>query len=147
MADGYPRVLADREVLVVRDGQEGRAPLRAWLDGYEGPWPRYRIELELRKDLFTATGPDLFEALTRLRRQVEPLGVAVAVQGARRDVWPSGMARDMGGGQKAYVMRPGRNAELSDLVPTLDDAPVDLLGTIAEQEASRDAWFASPKQS
>lgn len=131
----------EREVVVVRGGEQARAPLRAQLDGYEGPWPRYRVELVVSKDLFTATGPDLFEALTRLRRQLEPAGIAVAAQGARRDVWPSGMARDMGGGQSAYVMRPGQRTELADLVPTLDDAPVELLATIAEQEEYRDAWL------
>ncbi len=144
VADGYPRVLTDRDVLVVRDGAELRAPMRAFLDGYDGPHPRYRIELVLRGDLFTATGPDMFEALLRLRRQLEPYGYAVAVQGARRDVWPSGMARDMGGGMKAHVMRPGQDATLSGLVQTLDDAPVDLLGTIAEQEKHRDSWHGRP---
>ncbi|MDQ2587962.1 hypothetical protein CKY47_29105 [Saccharothrix yanglingensis] len=118
--------------------------MRAFLDGYDGPHPRYRIELVLRGDLFTATGPDMFEALLRLRRQLEPYGYAVAVQGARRDVWSSGMARDMGGGMKAYVMRPGKEATTSDLVQTLDDAPVELLDTIAEQEKRRDSWHGRP---
>jgi hypothetical protein len=31
----------------------------------------------------------------------------VAVQGSRRDTYPSGMARDMGGGMRIYVLRPG----------------------------------------
>jgi hypothetical protein len=38
----------------------------------------------------------MFEALVRLRRQLEPDGLMIAVQGARRDTYPSGMARDMG---------------------------------------------------
>ncbi|MFI9815975.1 hypothetical protein [Saccharothrix variisporea] len=142
----YPKVVADREVLVVREGEEVQAPLRAFLDGYDGPRPRYRIELVLRGDLFTATASDVFEALARLRRQLEPTGHAVAVQGARRDVWPSGMTRDMSGGLQAYVMRPGEKATASDLVETLADAPVELLGTIAEQEACRDAWFGRFRQ-
>jgi hypothetical protein len=45
---------------------------------------------------YTATGPDMFEALVRLRRQLEPDGLMIAVQGARRDTYPSGMARDVG---------------------------------------------------
>lgn len=45
MADEYPRLLADRDVVVVRDGQPERTRLRGWLDGHDGPAPAYRIEL------------------------------------------------------------------------------------------------------
>ncbi|MFD1146721.1 hypothetical protein [Saccharothrix hoggarensis] len=143
MSGDHPRLVVDRDVLVVRPEVRRQEPLRVWLDGHDGPWPVYRVELRLAGDRFTATAPDAFEALVRLRRQVEPHGWAVAVQGARRDAWPSGMARDMGGGLRVYVMRPGRAVTTEDdLVDTFADAPVDLLGTIAEQEAYRDAWHA-----
>jgi hypothetical protein len=143
MAD-YPRLLADRDVVVIRDGQPQQARLRGWLDGHDGPLPRYRIELVARAGNYTcpytATAPDMFEALVRLRRQLEPDGLAVAVQGARRDTYPSGMARDMGGGMGVYVMRAGLPARLEDLVNTLDDAPSDQIATVDEQRAFADAW-------
>jgi hypothetical protein len=143
MAD-YPRLLADRDVVVIRDGQPEQARLRGWLDGHDGPVPRYRIELVARAGNYTcpytATAPDMFEALVRLRRQLEPDGLAVAVQGARRDTYPSGMARDMGGGMGVYVMRAGLPARLEDLVNTLDDAPSDQIATVDEQRAFADAW-------
>ena len=86
----------------------------------------YRIELVTRLGNYTcpytATGPDMFEALVRLRRQLEPDGLMVAVQGSRRDTYPSGMARDMGGGMQVYIMRPGLPGRREDLVRTLDDA-------------------------
>jgi hypothetical protein len=143
MAD-YPRLLADRDVVVIRDGQPQQARLRGWLDGHDGPLPRYRIELVARAGNYTcpytATAPDMFEALVRLRRELEPDGLAVAVQGARRDTYPSGMARDMGGGMGVYVMRAGLPARLEDLVNTLDDAPSDQIATVDEQRAFADAW-------
>jgi hypothetical protein len=143
MAD-YPRLLADRDVVVIRDGQPEQARLRGWLDGHDGPLPRYRIELVARAGNYTcpytATAPDMFEALVRLRRQLEPDGLAVAVQGARRDTYPSGMARDMGGGMGVYVMRAGLPARLEYLVNTLDDAPSDQIATVDEQRAFADAW-------
>lgn len=86
----------------------------------------------------------MFEALVRLRRQLEPDGLIVAVQGARRDTYPSGMARDMGGGMQVYVMRPGLGARLEDLVKTLDDAPPDQMATVDEQRAFAEAWRAQP---
>ncbi|HEY3606445.1 MAG TPA: hypothetical protein VGL06_03045, partial [Pseudonocardiaceae bacterium] len=96
----------------MRDGQHDRAPLRGWLDGYDGPVPTYRIALVTRYGSYTcpytATGPDMFETLVRLRRQPEPDGLMIAVQGSRRDTYPSGMARDMGGGRRVYVLHLGR---------------------------------------
>ena len=47
----------------------------------------------------------MFEALVMLRRQLEPDGLMIAVQGARRVTYPSRMARDMGGGMQVYVMQ------------------------------------------
>ncbi len=146
MADEYPRLLVDRDVVVIRDGQPEQTRLRGWLDGHDGPVPTYRIELVTRLGSYTcpytATGPDMFEALVRLRRQLEPDGLMVAVQGSRRDTYPSGMARDMGGGMQVYVMRPGLGARGEDLVKTLDDAPPDQIATVGEQQAFTEAWRA-----
>ena len=59
--------------------------------------PSYRVELVTRLGNYTCpytvTGPDMFEALVGVRRQLEPDGLMIAVQGARRDTYPSGMAR------------------------------------------------------
>ena len=144
----YPRLLVDRDV-VIRDGQPEHTRLRGWLDGHDGPVPSYRIELVTRVGNYTcpytATAPDMFEALVRLRRQLEPDGLTVAVQGARRDTYPSGMARDMGGGMKVYVLCPGQRTR-PDLVETFDDAPSDQIATVEEQRAFADAWREERKQ-
>lgn len=148
MEADYPRRLADRDVVVVRDGEPEQARLRGWLDGHNGPMPAYRIELVVRVGNYTcpytATAPDMFEALVRLRRQLEPDGLMVAVQGARRDTYPSGMARDMGGGMQLYVIRPGRRARREDLVETLDDALPGQIGTVDQQREFAEAWLAEP---
>lgn len=148
MTDTYPELRTDRKVLLVQGDRHEQARLRSWLDGYDGPIPTYRIQLFTRMGRYggpyTATGPDVFEALVRLRRQLEPEGLMIAVQGSRRDAFPSGMARDMGGGERIYVMRPGRGATFDDLVDTLADATVDQLATIDEQRAYWDAWMQQP---
>src|SRR5207244_9009274 len=51
----------------------------------------------------SADASDYFESLLLVRRELEHDGLLVCCQGARRDVWPSGMARDMGAGLEAYV--------------------------------------------
>ena len=148
--DDYPRLLVDRDVVVIRDSQPEHARLRGWLDSHDGPVPSYRIELATRVGHYTcpytATAPDMFKALVRLRRQLEPDGLTVAVQGARRDTYPSGMARDMGGGMRIYVLKPGGRARMDDLVETLDDAPPDQIGTVDEQRAFADAWLAERRK-
>lgn len=148
--DDYPRLLVDRDVVVVRDSQPEHVRLRGWLDSHDGPVPSYRIELVTRVGHYTcpytATAPDMFEALVRLRRQLEPDGLTVAVQGARRDTYPSGMARDMGGGMRIYVLKTEGRARMDDLVETLDDAPPDQIGTVDEQRAFADAWLAERRK-
>jgi hypothetical protein len=98
---------------------------------------------------WSARGPDLFEALCALRRQLEPLGIRICVSGARIDVYPSGMSRDMGGGQMAYLLgKPGRLGRLLRfhvlrrglLVDIFSPAPCDLVVSVAEQERYFQEW-------
>ena len=56
MADEYPRLLVDRDVMVIRDGQPEQTRLRGWLDGYDGPVPTYRIELVAADSLSAGSG-------------------------------------------------------------------------------------------
>ena len=51
----YPQLIADSEITVPRAGNPESAPVRAWLVGWDGPRPTYRIELTVADDL---TGAD-----------------------------------------------------------------------------------------
>jgi hypothetical protein len=98
--------------------------------------------LELRLDdgrTLTADERDYFECLLAVRSRLQTEGIRVCCQGARRDVWPSSMARDMGSGLAAYVLTsaPGR----PELVPVFDPADVALIGTVEEQEAHFRSWW------
>jgi hypothetical protein len=111
--------------------------------------PSYRVALATRLGNYVPVyrhRPDMLEALVRLRRQLEPDRLMIAVQGARRDTCPSGMARDMGGGMQVYVMQAGRRARREDLVGTLDNASADRLATVDEQRAFAEAWRADPSK-
>jgi hypothetical protein len=91
--------------------------------------------------LSEARGRDLFDALQQLRLQLEPLGWIPLCNGARVDCYPSGMARDMGGGQKVYILgsEPGR----PPLVETLEPAPREMVGTVADQDAHYERWLTT----
>jgi hypothetical protein len=89
-------------------------------------------------------GPDLFDALLDLRRALEADGWRLAVQGARRDTWPSGMLRDQLDGAAVYVLPEDVKAK-PEAVGTFDPAPPDLVVTVAEQEAAWNAWRRLPR--
>jgi hypothetical protein len=88
---------------------------------------------------------DYFECLLSVRRQLERQRLVVICQGARRDVWPSGMTRDMGAGLTAYVLTVGRHPTQDDVVEIFDPAEHSSVGTVAEQEHHFDDWQSSPR--
>ena len=82
-----------------------------------------------------ARANDAFEALCLVRDELEPHGWRIGVAGAQADVWPSGMARDQGGGLRAYRMTEER---VSDLVDTFEPVNPATVTTVAEQRAEAD---------
>lgn len=79
------------EILAFNGDQQADAVLRWEGENYDftvtadGPWGHV-----------TGRADDCFEALTRVREQIEPQGWLLGVNGSRRDTWPSGMCRDTG---------------------------------------------------
>jgi len=103
-----------------------------------------RVSLVLEKaDVCSGvfTGYDAIDALRLLRRKVERLGWRVLCNGARRDAWASGMARDMSNGFRLYInLEHGKPAR--DVADTFDEAPSELIGTCEEQRAHYERWLA-----
>lgn len=79
-----------------------------------------------------ARADDAFEALCQVRERLEPDGWRLGVAGAQVDVWPSGMARDQGGGLRAYRLTAAGAGDLVDTFEPVDPATVT---TVAEQQA------------
>jgi len=92
---------------------------------------------------FETSDSDLFEAMVKLRLWLEPKGYKLLCNAARRDVYPSRMARQMSGGFRAYKMTMGKPAEMSDRVKILDPAPAESVASVAEQSAFYQAWYDS----
>jgi hypothetical protein len=96
-------------------------------------------ELELT---LHAVGPDLFAALQQLRKSLEPLGWFPLCNGARVDCYPSGMARDMGGGAGVYLLSATRRLRRRlPLVGTFEPAPREAVGTVDDQDAYFERWL------
>lgn len=113
--------------------------------------PRYRMNARYRMTAVVDGEPqvdveafDLFEALRLIRLQLEAKDLLLCCAGARRDVWASGMQRDMGMGLMAYVLTFPRTADRLAQVSIFDQASPDLLATVGEQEQFARSWFDSP---
>ena len=59
-------------------------------------------ELPISGEVITAKASDCYAALQDVRRKTEGLGWSIHWLGARCNVWPTAMSREMGGGIKAY---------------------------------------------
>jgi hypothetical protein len=101
------------------------------------------LELTYGDRRFQADGPDYFDALCRIREQLAVVGHTLHCYGASRNVFPSGMARDMGAGLKAYRLQMGRSSDLADLVSIFASGPDVEPVSVADQEAFYDAWLRS----
>jgi hypothetical protein len=100
-------------------------------------------KLPVTGELVTGQAGDCFAALQSVRRKAEGRNWMICCKGARRNVWPSGMSRQMGGGIKAYVLEMGRQGRSDLLVEIFDEDTPESYSTVADQEAYAHAWFES----
>jgi hypothetical protein len=104
----------------------------------------HRISLELGADVRTAESErDFFEALRKLRLELEKTGALLCCFGASENVYPSGMQRGMGPAISAYKMTLGAPALLRDIVDIFDADETVIPSTVEQQERFRERWFKS----
>ncbi len=121
-----------QSVPVSRDGVVTSAAVAWWYES--GGWVVEITSSEF--DPVRAREDDAFEALCTVRDVLEPLGWRIGVLGAQPDVWPSGMARDQGGGLSAYRMTSRGAGSVVDTFEPVDPATVT---TVGEQRDAIDA--------
>jgi hypothetical protein len=101
------------------------------------------LTLETGGLVFEATEPEYFEAFCRICEELEQDGLRPHCYGASRNVYPSGMGRDMGAGLKAYRVSLGRAARIEDLVFIFDTGNDVVPVTVQVQRVYFEAWFRS----
>lgn len=94
-------------------------------------------------DLMSFTGEDLFDVLCQLRQRLEKEGFKLLCNAARKDAYPSRMAREMGGGRKIYLLHAGEQARREDLVDVFEPATFEQVATVLEQRAAYKSWLRS----
>lgn len=110
---------------------------------WNGPLPVCRLTLNAGDITASGEGPDYFDAFCRIREELAAHGLVPRCYGASRDVYPSGMGRDMGLGLKAYRMTLGQHVTGDDLVSIFDSAPDLDPASVAEQEQFAATWRQS----
>lgn len=89
---------------------------------------------------YTATAGDYFDAFCAIRLELEVQSILPLCYGASRNVYPSGMCRDMGRGLTGYKMVKGERARQRDLVHLFTTGPDVDPATVQEQRAFVEQW-------
>jgi hypothetical protein len=103
------------------------------------------VTLEHHGRSISANADDFFEALARVRIQLESDHLIPFCYGASLNVFPSGMTRSMGSGLKAYRLTMGSQALAKDLVSIFDSGPDIIPASVARQKEYFNDWIASLK--
>lgn len=104
---------------------------------------RDTLVLEYAGGRIEVVDSDYFEALCRIRERLEADGLRPICYGASRNVYPSGMSRDMGGGLRAYKLQLGQLGRTADLVDIFSTGPDVVPVPVAEQREFYLRWLES----
>jgi ClpA/ClpB-like protein len=140
--DDGPRSDSTPVTLVCSEERQQAVIHWAW-QARNGPEDLYRAQLEWSGEPIDVGADDMFEALVRIREQLEPQGWFVAVQGSRLDAFPSAMQREMAGGLNVCLMRMGEPVRLQDVVETFAEADPSTLATVGAQRKHVEEWVSS----
>ncbi len=91
----------------------------------------------------TGQAADCFDALQIVRREAERQDWRICCKGSRKNVWPSAMSREMGGGVTAYLLEMGQQGRTDSLVDIFERDTPEFYSSVADQAAFADAWFES----
>jgi hypothetical protein len=101
------------------------------------------LDLSLGTLEVSGQGADYFEALCEVRLKLEERGLLVASYGGSRNLFLSGMCRDMGAGLDGYRVTLGKKPGRENLVGIFDTGPDVQPATVAEQRAFQREWLRS----
>ncbi len=106
---------------------------------------RCHVTFTYRERTIEAEADDYFEAFCEIRRRLENEKLVPFCYGASLKVYPSGMARDMGAGLKAYKLEIGKHPHRQDLVDIFATGPDVIPASVQLQREFFEEWLASPR--
>jgi len=130
-----------RHQIALIGGEDGEQAIFAE-DGSDGTC---KLTCAYRGKTLEAEARDFFEALCLIRQQLEPEGLIPFCYGASLNVYPSGMARDMGRGLKAYRLMEDKPVSGSDIVEIFGAGPDVVPASVQAQEIFWREWVTAPR--
>ena len=106
---------------------------------------RCLLTCRYRDKTISSEASDFFHALASIRRQLQRDGLIPYCYGASLNVFPSGMARDMGQGLRAYKLTIGKHSRTTNLVDIFDEGPDVVPADVDAQEQFYRDWLESPR--
>jgi len=106
---------------------------------------RCLLTCRYRDKTISSEATDFFDALASIRRQLQHDGLIPYCYGASLNVFPSGMARDMGQGLRAYKLTLGKHSRPTDLVDIFDEGTDVVPADVDAQEQFYRDWLESPR--
>ena len=103
------------------------------------------ITTRLGEKEYMTQADDYFTAFCQLRENLSEIGITPYCYASSLNVYPSGMARDMAAGLKAYQFTHGFHVSSQDLVHIFDTGEDVTPVSVAEQKAYFDEWLKSPR--
>jgi hypothetical protein len=129
--------MKEKTLVILKIQDEQGFILDAKVEYFSPSWPDWTLEFtsSITTEKLSLTEGDVFECLTQLRLELAKYGYKPLCAGARLDVYPSGMARDMGSGLSAQVMSGEPKTEWEDVqhVHIFDYAEPDSIASVEEQ--------------
>jgi len=137
------RYFAGDITIILADGS--RVPAKVTADEiYAEGKEICRISLEQGTEVRVAESEeDFFDALKRLRLDLEKTGALLHCFGASENVYPSGMQRSMGPAILAYKMRIGSPTSRQDIVNIFEADETVVPSTVEQQERFLRRWVDS----
>jgi hypothetical protein len=102
-----------------------------------------QVDLSFLERKESAVARDFFEALAQLRKKLEAENIWLLCNGAVENVYPSAMARSMGGGLKAYKLTLGKQAKTEDMVSIFEGDLGLPPSPVRAQQAFYQVWIRS----
>jgi hypothetical protein len=111
---------------------------------WEGERTIYRVSFQQGTEVKVAESEEgFFDALRRLRVQMEKTGRLLYCFGASENVYPSGMQKSMGPAIMAYRTQMGSPAASQDIVNVFEADETVSPSTVEEQERFHERWLSS----
>jgi hypothetical protein len=133
--------VGDRQTVFLIGGDDDEQAVFTLIDNGDD----CRLVCEYRDKTVESTASDYFQALCDVRIHLFADGLIPFCYGASLNVYPSGMAREMGQGLKAYKLTMGEQAKTVDLVEVFADGPDIIPASVDAQEQFFREWLTAPR--